>query len=342
MAEIAILGYGTVGSGVAELFDDNRENIIQKTGKDISVKYILDIRDFPGNRFENKIVHDFGIIENDDSVEVVVETIGGVGAAFEFTKRALSKGKHVVTSNKELVSEKGDELFRLAEKHGVRYLFEAAVGGGIPVIHPIYDCLAANKIESIVGILNGTTNYILTQMEKENRSFDDALKTAQELGYAEQDPTADIKGYDSCRKICILASLAFGNHIYPKGVYTEGIDSLSLDTVKRARENGYAVKLLGVAKKAEDGKIEIFVSPCALPLSHPLATVEDVYNGVCITGNKVGRVAFFGRGAGKDATASAVCSEKKTVLWDKEKEGNLTEFGSIKFDRFEGLPIIGE
>ncbi len=351
MSEIAILGYGTVGSGVAELFDDNRENIIKKTGKDISVKYILDVRDFPGNRFEEKIVHDFGIIENDKDIEVVVETIGGVGAAYEFTKRALKKGKHVVTSNKELVSEKGDELFRLAESHGVRYLFEAAVGGGIPVIHPIYDCLAANKIESIVGILNGSTYYILTQMINENRSFDDALKTAQELGYAEKDPTADVKGYDTCRKICILASLAFGNHIYPKEVYTEGIDSLTLDVVKRAHENGFAVKLLGVAKKTSDGKLEIFVSPCALPLSHPLATVEDVYNGVCITGNKVGRVSFFGRGAGKDATASAVCSdvietlvcsEKKTVLWDKAKDGTITEFGSIKLDRFEGLPIIGE
>lgn len=349
MNQIAILGYGTVGSGVAELFDDNRDKIIENTGKDIFVKYILDVRDFPGNKFENRVIHDFSVIENDDDIEVVVETIGGVGAAYEFTKRALSKGKHVVTSNKELVSEKGDELFELAEKHGVRYLFEAAVGGGIPVIHPIYDCLAVNKIESIVGILNGTTNYILTKMLKENVSFEDALKTAQELGYAEQDPTADVGGHDTCRKICILASLAFGSHVYPKEVYTEGIDGLTLDTIKNAEKSGYAVKLLGVAKKTDRG-VEIFVSPCAVPFSHPLSTVEDVYNGICITGNKVGRVSFFGRGAGKDATASAVCSDiaevlvcskKKTVLWSKNGRNKvISEKPSLKL--FEGLPIIGE
>ncbi len=349
MTKIAVLGYGTVGSGVAELFEDNRENIVEKTGKDIEVKYILDVRDFPGDKFESKIVHDFSVIENDDEIEVVVETIGGATFAYDFTRRALSKGKHVVTSNKELVSEKGDELFEIAENAGVRYLFEAAVGGGIPVIHPIYDCLSANKIESIVGILNGTTNYILTKMLNENQTFEDALKKAQELGYAEKDPTADVKGYDTCRKICILASLAFGKHIYPKSVYTEGIDTLSLETVKKAKEKGYSVKLLGSAKKSEDGKLEIFVSPCAIPEKHPLANVDDVYNGITVTGNKVGKVTFFGRGAGKDATASAVCSdviealvcsEKKTVLWGHSENNSIKNFNDIKLSRFEGLPLL--
>lgn len=351
MAKIAILGYGTVGSGVAELFEDNKENIIEKTDKIIDVKYILDIRDFPGDKFENKIIHDFSLIENDDEIEVVVETIGGATIAYDFTKRALKAGKHVVTSNKELVSEKGDELFEIAETAGVRYLFEAAVGGGIPIIHPIYDCLAANKIESITGILNGTTNYILTKMVKENQPFEEALKKAQELGYAEKDPTADIKGHDTCRKICILASLAFGKHIYPKDVYNKGIDDLSLETIKKADENGYAVKLLGVAKRDNNGEIEIFVSPCALPKNHPLANVEDVYNGITVSGNKVGKVTFFGRGAGKDATASAVCSdvietltcsEKKAILWNHSTDNSIKKFENINSDRFENLPIIEE
>lgn len=349
MIKIAILGYGTVGGGVAGIFSDNRDGILKKTGKNIEVKYILDVRDFPGDRFENKIIHNFSVIENDDEIEAVVETIGGMSVAYDFTKRALKKGKHVITSNKELVSEKGDELFKLAAENGARYLFEAAVGGGIPIIHPIYGCLAANEIESIVGILNGTTNYILTKMINENRTFDDALKNAQELGYAEKDPTADIKGHDACRKICILASLAFGKHIYPENVYTEGIDGLSPDTVKAARKNGYSVKLLGVAKKCENGEIEIFVSPCAVPENHPLAGIEDVYNGITVTGNKVGKVTFIGRGAGRDATASAVCSdviealtrsETKTVLWESADTNPVKKFENIKFDRFENLPVI--
>lgn len=351
MNKIAILGYGTVGGGVAGVLCDNREEILCKTGKDIDVKYILDVRDFPGDKFEDKIIHDFSLIENDEEIEAVVETIGGKSIAYDFTKRALTKGKHVITSNKELVSEKGDELFEIAEKAGVRYLFEASVGGGIPIIHPIYDCLGANKIESIVGILNGTTNYILTKMLNENQSFDEALKKAQELGYAEKDPTADIKGHDTCRKISILASLAFGKHIYPSNVYNKGIDDLSLSRIKRAKKNGYAVKLLGVARKDDNGNIEIFVSPCAVPEKNPLSRVDDVYNGITVKGNKVGKVTFLGRGAGRDATASAVCSdiiealtpgEKRTILWERSGDGSVKNFEDIKTDCFEGLPIISD
>ena len=261
MVNVAILGFGVVGSGVAEVLFTNETHIDRKAGGPIRLKYILDVRDFPDSPFAGKVVHDFSVIENDPEVSVVVETIGGARAALDFTRRALAAGKSVVTSNKELVAEHGYELLKLAAEKGVSYLFEASVGGGIPIIRPLNQCLAANEIEEICGILNGTTNYILTRMIRAGLSFDAALKEAQANGYAEADPTADIEGHDACRKICILASLAFGRHIYPRQVPTEGITAVTLADVAYADSCGKKIKLLGRAIRQDDGKVCAYVAP---------------------------------------------------------------------------------
>lgn len=307
--KIAVLGYGTVGSGVVELFDKNRELIKKKIGQAIEVKYILDIREFKNDKYQDKHIKDFEKILNDTEVEIVAEVIGGATFAYEYTKRLLESGKSVVTSNKELVSKKGPELLEIARKNHVKYLFEASVGGGIPIIHPILNCLCANEITEVIGILNGTTNYILTQMIKENKTFEEALKSAQELGYAESNPEADIKGYDACRKISILASLVLGKYINPDDIYVEGIDKVTLEDVAKAEHEGYVIKLLGYYKKVSDTEIEIFVSPCAIAEGSSLAHVDDVFNKVLIRGDATGEVEFYGRGAGKFPTASAVCSD---------------------------------
>ena len=257
MVNVAILGFGVVGSGVAEVLATNGPHIDQKVDDLIRLKYILDVRDFPDSPFADKVVHDFSVIENDPEVSIVVETIGGAKAALDFTRRALRAGKSVVTSNKELVAEHGCELFKLAAEKGVSYLFEASVGGGIPILRPLNQCLAANEIEEITGILNGTTNYILTRMIRGGLSFDAALKEAQANGYAEQDPTADIEGHDACRKICILASLAFGRHIYPRQVPAEGITGVTLSDVAWAEACGKKLKLLGRAKSAAKRSLEV-------------------------------------------------------------------------------------
>ena len=309
MVDIAVLGYGTVGSGVVELLDKNKDIVRNNAGEEINVKYILDIKDFENDKYKDKLVKNFDIILNDKDIKIVAEVIGGVTVAYEYTKRLLEAGKNVVTSNKELVASHGKKLLEIAKKHNVKYLFEASVGGGIPIIHPLLQCLEANNIQSIVGIMNGTTNYILTQMIEKNMSFDKALSQAKELGYAEANPDADIKGYDTCRKICILASIAYGEYINPDSISVKGIENLTLEEVKKAEEKGYVVKLIGYANKKSEAEIEVFVSPCAIKKDSPLANVNDVYNAILVTGDMVGDTMYYGKGAGKFPTASAVCSD---------------------------------
>lgn len=309
MISIAILGFGTVGSGVAEVLAKNGAHIDEKVHVPIRLKYILDVRDFPDSPFGDKVVHDFSIIENDPEVGIVVETIGGARIARDFTERALRAGKSVVSSNKELVAACGYELLQIAKEHDVSYLFEASVGGGIPIIRPLSQCLAANELSEICGILNGTTNYILTRMIRAGLSFEAALQEAQANGYAEQDPTADIEGHDACRKICILSSLAFGRHVYPDQVPTEGITKVTLADVAYADAAGRKIKLLGRAIKQPDGKICAFVAPHLVSGEDPLAGVEDVFNAITVKGDAIGDVMFYGRGAGKLPTASAVVAD---------------------------------
>ena len=309
MFDIAILGFGTVGSGVMEVIEKNSDMVSQNAAQDIRVKYIVDIRDFSGSPYEKLFVKDFAVVENDPDVRVVIETIGGVGVAYDFTQRSLLKGKSVVTSNKELVATYGYELTQLAKQNGANYLFEASVGGGIPIIRPITQCLAANRINEIYGILNGTTNYILTEMVKNGLPFQTALRQAQDNGYAEANPEADIKGYDVCRKICILAALCFGRHIYPDQVPTEGIESVTLEDISYAGRIGYKIKLLGRALQLENGKIAAYVAPHLVGDDNMVSGVEGVMNGIVVRGNAIGDVMFYGAGAGKLPTASAVVAD---------------------------------
>ncbi len=309
MVNVAILGFGTVGSGVAEVLTKNSDSIAHRTNDLIRLKYILDVRDFPDSPFADKFVKDFSEIENDPEVDIVVETIGGATIAKEFTERALRAGKSVVTSNKELVATCGYDLLQIAKEKKVSYLFEASVGGGIPIIRPLSQCLAANEILEVCGILNGTTNYILTRMIKAGLPFETALKEAQDNGYAERDPSADIEGHDACRKICILAAIAFGRHVYPAQVPTEGITGVTLADVDYADAAGKKIKLLGRAIKGADGKITAYVAPHLVDQTDPLAGVEDVFNAITVKGDAIGDVMFYGRGAGKLPTASAVVAD---------------------------------
>ena len=326
MYGIAILGFGVVGSGVAEVLDKNADRVSKNAGKELRLKYILDVRDFPDSPYADKMIRDFSVIENDPEVRVVAETIGGVGVAQEFTRRALAAGKSVVTSNKELVAKFGCELIKLAEEKGVNYLFEASVGGGIPILRPIIQCLAANRITEIYGILNGTTNYILTQMIKEKLPFDTALSQAQAAGYAEADPTSDIDGIDACRKISILADLTFGRNLEPDWIKTVGIRTVTAQDVKLAAMGGFKIKLLGRAVQDDDGLISAYVAPHLVPYDNMLAGVEGVMNGIIVRGNALGDAMFYGAGAGKLPTASAVVADiidaakheklRKLVSWD--------------------------
>jgi len=309
MVKIAILGFGTVGSGVAEVIETNQASIAARAGDGIEVKYVVDIRDFPDSPWADRVVHDFALVEQDPEVSIVVETIGGARVAYDFTKRALLAGKSVVTSNKELVATHGAELMTIAREKKLSYLFEASVGGGIPIIRPIHQCLAANEINEICGILNGTTNYILTKMEKTGGSFAAILKEAQALGYAEADPTADVEGIDSCRKISILASLAFGQQVNPDTVFTKGISSILPEDIAAARKAGFSIKLLGRAQRLEGGRICAFVAPHLVPEESPLQNVDDVFNAIVVSGNAAGDLMFYGRGAGKLPTASAVVAD---------------------------------
>lgn len=336
MAKVALLGHGVVGSGVAELLMKNAGSIAKRAGEEIEIKYILDIRDFPGLEYSDRFVRDYDVIEHDPEIEVVIEVIGGIKPAYEFVSRAILAGKSVVTSNKELVAARGAQLLELATQNGVKFLFEASVGGGIPIIRPMHQCLAANELDGITGILNGTTNYILTKMAKDHAPFDETLKTAQQLGYAESNPAADIEGTDACRKICILASLAFGRHIYPEYVHTEGITRLSSQDIAAAAAMGATVKLLGVARKAEDGRVFILVAPFVVPHDHVLANVEDVFNGILVTGDAIGEVTFFGRGAGKLPTASAVVADIIDCVKHRA-EGNNIQWKDPGHGYYRGL-----
>ena len=309
MVQVAVMGHGVVGSGVVEVLSQHVESIAKRAKEEIAIKYILDIRDFPDSPFADKFTKNFEDILNDDDVKVVAEVMGGVNPAYDFTKRCLLKGKSVVTSNKELVATKGAELLEIARENNANYLFEASVGGGIPIIRPISQCLAANDVIEIAGILNGTTNFILTKMIRENMSFSDALSMAQKLGYAEKDPTADVEGHDACRKICILASLAYGKHVYPQYVHASGISNITLADVAYAASWGGVIKLIGQVKKLDDGTLDIAVEPMFIEKNSQLANVDDVFNGILVRGDSTGDVVFYGKGAGKLPTASAVVAD---------------------------------
>lgn len=336
MVKVAVLGHGTVGSGVVELFTQNAKSIASRAGQEIEVKRILDIREFPELPYAEKFTKNFDDILNDPEITIVAEVMGGLSPAFEFTKSLLEHGKSVVTSNKELVATKGAELLQVAKAHNVNYFFEASVGGGIPIIRPMHQCLAANEITEVAGILNGTTNYILTKMIHEAVPFDQALSQAQKLGYAERNPAADVEGHDACRKICILASLAFGSHVYPDTVHTEGITGLTLQDVEYASNWGGVIKLIGRAKKQPDGKVIATVYPAFLAAHSQLAGIDDVFNGILIRGNATGDVVFYGRGAGKMPTASAVVADmidiskanctSKSLSWSDSDGHNVADY----------------
>ena len=330
----AILGFGVVGSGVAEVIEMNSDKITKSASQEIRVKYIVDVRDFPDSPYSDRFVKDFSIVENDPEVSIVIETIGGIGVARDFTVRSLTAGKSVITSNKELVATFGYELLTLAEENGVNYLFEASVGGGIPIIRPLSQCLAANSIVEIYGILNGTTNYVLTEMIKKGLSFEDALGDAQKKGYAEANPAADVEGHDACRKICILSSLSLGSHIYPANVKTEGILGVTLEDVAFSGLIGYKIKLLGRAV-FDNGKVAAYVAPHLVSGENMLSGVEGVMNGVVVRGNAVGDVMFYGAGAGKLPTASAVVAD----VIDAAKRTNSGKLISWKN---EDLSAIGD
>ena len=308
MIQIAVLGYGTVGSGVVEVINRNQESINKKAGEEINIKYVLDLRDFPGDPVQQILTHDFNDILNDDEVKVVVEVMGGINPAYTFVKQCLAAGKSVATSNKELVASHGPELLAIAKENNVNFLFEASVGGGIPIIRPLNTSITADEVTEITGILNGTTNYILTKMDQEGASYDEVLKQAQELGYAERNPEADVEGGDACRKIAILTSIVYGKHLDYTKIHTEGITKISTEDFKYADALGVSIKLVGTTKKEGD-TLYSFVAPMMLDENHPLSGIHDVFNGIFVHGNVVDDIMFYGRGAGKLPTASAVVSD---------------------------------
>lgn len=308
MVQIAVLGYGTVGSGVVEVINTNQEIVNKNAGEEINIKYVLDLRDFPGDPVQEKIVHDYEVIINDPEIKVVVEVMGGTNPAYSFVKRALESGKSVCTSNKELVAKHGTELLAIAREKNVNFLFEASCGGGIPIIRPLNTSLTADDIDEISGILNGTTNYILSKMADDGADFDVVLKDAQEKGYAERNPAADVEGWDACRKIAILSSVATGKFVDFEDVYTEGITEITATDIKYAKAWGASVKLLATSRKTADG-IYAMVSPVMIDRKHPLYSVNDVFNAIFVHGNVLGDAMFYGSGAGKLPTASAVVSD---------------------------------
>jgi homoserine dehydrogenase len=328
MINVSVLGYGTVGSGVVEVLHTNSESIAKKVGDTLNVKHILDLRDFPGDPFEEKIVHDFDEIVKDDEVKIVVETMGGVKPAYDFVKACLEAGKNVCTSNKELVAKHGAELLAIAKEKSVNFFFEASVGGGIPIIRPLNECVTGDVIEEISGILNGTTNYILSKMSSGGSDFDTVLKDAQDKGYAERNPEADVEGYDACRKIAILTSLAYGKQVDYEDIYTEGITKITDVDIKYAKALGASIKIFGSSKNV-DGKVYAKVAPVMINAAHPLYMVNDVFNGIFVKGNMVGDLMFYGSGAGKLPTASAVVGDvvaaaknletNVPVIWEKDK-----------------------
>ena len=333
MVSVAIMGHGVVGSGVAEILLTHKKKLFSNLGEEIYIKKILDLREFPDSPIADRFTKDFEEIINDREIRVVAEVMGGLNPAYDFVKRCLKAGKSVVTSNKELVAAHGAELIAIAKEENVNFLFEASVGGGIPIIRPLTQCLVANNVDEIAGILNGTTNFILTKMIEEGMQFDDALKLAQDLGFAERNPAADIEGHDACRKICILASLAFGKHVYPENVHTEGITKISLDDVKYAEAYNCVIKLIGKVKHLEDGKIDIMVAPMLVPNKSQLANIDYEFNGIMVRGDCTDDVVFYGKGAGKLPTASAVVADivdcckhlqtRKFLYWTDGTDKNI-------------------
>lgn len=309
MVNIAVLGYGTVGSGVVEVINTNHDIISKRAGDEINVKYVLDLRDFPGDPVEKVLVHDYDVIVNDPEVDIVVEVMGGVEPAFTFVKRALEAGKSVATSNKALVAARGRELMELAEQKNINFMFEASCGGGIPIIRALNESLTADKIDEITGILNGTTNYMMYKMATEGSDFNEVLKEAQQKGYAEADPTADIEGHDACRKIAILSSIAYGKFLNYEDIYTEGITKITPEDMKYAEELGMTIKLLGSSRKVDEDSVYALVAPFMVGQKNPLYSVNDVFNAVSVHGNMLGDAMFYGSGAGKLPTASAVVAD---------------------------------
>lgn len=305
---VAILGYGTVGSGVFDVITENNAIISKRVGQPVTIKYVLDLREFPGDRVESVLVHDYKEIMADPDVDVVVEVMGGLHPAYEFTKQALEKGIAVCTSNKELVAKHGAEFIRLAEEKNTNYLFEASVGGGIPIIRQLIRSITADEVEAINGILNGTTNYMMTEMREKGVSFDDCLKDAQAKGFAERNPAADIEGHDACRKIAILTSLAYGQQVDYEDIYTEGITGITSEDVLYAKELGRGIKLLGSSYR-KDGNVYAMVAPRMVENTNPLYPVNGVFNAILLEGNMLGEVMCYGKGAGKLPTASAVVSD---------------------------------
>nr|WP_314465641.1 homoserine dehydrogenase [uncultured Clostridium sp.] len=342
MMNVAVMGYGTIGSGVVEILEKNKDIIARQIGDTVNVKYILDLREFPGTPIEKKIVHDFSIIEKDPEVSMVIETMGGLNPSYPFVKASLQAGKHVATSNKALVAAYGTELLKIAEENQVNFLFEASVGGGIPIIRPLYTSLAGEKIEEITGILNGTTNYILTKMDKAGETFEEALGKAQELGYAERNPEADVEGHDTCRKIAILTALAAGHEVNYEHIYTEGITNITDVDFRYAEALGTSVKLFG-SSRISDNTVHAFVAPVMIGKEHPLYSVNDVYNGILVKGNMLGTSMFYGSGAGKLPTASAVVADIIEALknpghhvkmgWD-ENSLKISSMDSVSFRYF--------
>ena len=340
MISVAIMGHGTVGSGVAEILTTHKQKLFKAVGEELYVKHILDLREFPDSPLADRFTKNFEDIVNDIEVRVVVEVMGGTNPAYDFVKRCLHAGKSVVTSNKELVAKHGAELLAVAKENNDNFLFEASVGGGIPIIRPLSQCLVANEVDEIAGILNGTTNFIFGKMINDNMDFSDALKLAQDLGYAERNPEADIEGHDACRKICILASLAFGKHIYPDNVYTKGISEITLDDVKYADSLNYVIKLIGDVKKTEDGKLDILVAPMLLSKDCILSDINDVFNGILVKGDCTGDVMFYGKGAGKLPTASAVVADvvdcakhlkaRKRIFWTDSDGSQVASYKDSK------------
>jgi len=339
MINIAVLGYGTIGSGVVEVLKLNGDSICKRAGDRINVKYVLDIRDFPGNPIMEILVHDVDIILNDPDVKIVVEVMGGTEPAYTYVKEALLRGKSVVTSNKELVAKYGAELIDIAKERNTNFLFEASVGGGIPIIRPLNQSLTADEIVEITGILNGTTNYILTKMAEEGIDFETALKNAQSLGYAERDPSADVEGYDSCRKIAILSSLAYGMQVDYEDIYTEGISKITDTDIKYAKALGARIKLFATSIREDDDSVYAMVAPVMIRANHPLYSVNDVFNGIFVRGNVIGDVMFYGSGAGKLPTASAVVADVVDcakhfnrniwTIWSSKKL-ELTDINKVK------------
>ena len=327
MKNVAVMGYGTVGSGVVEILLENKKRIAQKIGEEIEVKYVLDLREFPGSPIEDKIVHDFNQIVTDPSIDIVVETMGGLNPSYLFVKAALEAGKHVATSNKALVAAHGTELLEIAKAHKVNFFFEASVGGGIPIVRPLYQSLAGEQIEEITGILNGTTNYILTKMGADGESFESALAEAQRLGYAERNPEADVEGHDTCRKIAILTAVATGCEVNYEEIHTEGITTITDVDFQYAKKMGTSIKLFGSSRVKED-KVFAWVAPVMIPVSHPLYAVNDVYNGILVKGKTLGVSMFYGSGAGKLPTASAVVAD--IIDAAKHRNENVYEGWSCK------------